>query len=114
MSPRVELPRAGSVQPDPSHTVGHGRPFVFRMNRPRGWYPRAPSTYLVRHGGPATFTEPPRRTAHAIFAGPTRIPSMPTRHRLCAGSATDVVAALTLGRSGEASRRTRCCSGAPA
>jgi hypothetical protein len=31
------------------------------------WYPRAPSTSVVRHGGPATFTEPPRLPAHAIF-----------------------------------------------
>jgi hypothetical protein len=45
---------------------------VLRMNRPRGWYPRAPSTYLVRHRGPAT-SQPrrPRRPAHAIFGGAT-------------------------------------------
>ena len=34
------------------------------MTGPRGWYPRAPSTYVVRHGGPATFH---RRAAASVL-----------------------------------------------
>src|ERR1700730_10273531 len=46
---------ASSFQPDPSHTVSHGRS-SYSNGRPRGCNPRAPSTYDVRRGGPATFT----------------------------------------------------------
>jgi len=41
------------------------------MTRPRGWYPRRPSTRVVRHGGPTTSagpTAPPRApVVHDIF-----------------------------------------------
>ena len=58
--------RAGSVQPDPSHTVDHSRP-SYPNDRPRGAYARAfnvcRSTRRTGHLHP-THT---RRTAHAIF-----------------------------------------------
>ena len=53
------------AHPIPSSTVGTS----YSNGRPRGWYPRAPSTYAVRRGGPATFTTPgvTRQTGHHIF-----------------------------------------------
>jgi hypothetical protein len=68
----------------------NGRPFVLRMNRPRGWYPRAPSTYVVRHGGPATFNRPPPYRSchlcadlreHALNGPWLRLPTQASRCR---------------------------------
>src|SRR5205085_6941034 len=59
---------ASSVQPDPSHTVDHGRS-SYSNGRPRGLQPRAPLTYAVRRGGPTTFTATSRQPGHDIFHG---------------------------------------------
>ena len=45
-------PGARSVQPDPSHSVSHGRSFL-SDGRPRGCNPCEPLIYAVRRGGPA-------------------------------------------------------------
>jgi hypothetical protein len=48
----------------PSSTVGTS----YSNGRPRGWYPRAPSIYAVRHGGPTTLTpRVTRQSGHHIF-----------------------------------------------
>src|ERR687898_217252 len=60
-------PDASSVQPDPSHTVGHGRYLPFEWPAARALSARA-LTYAVRRGGPTTFTEPRAKPAHAIVA----------------------------------------------
>src|SRR5215207_1546126 len=49
---------ARSVQPDPSHTVGHGRYLLFEWPAARPLSARA-LTYAVRPGGPTTFTSEP-------------------------------------------------------
>src|SRR5664280_3931800 len=50
-------PNTHSVQPDPSHTVDHGRYLLFEWPAAR-LQPRALS-YAVRRGGPATFAAGP-------------------------------------------------------
>ena len=52
--------RLGSVTPDRSHTVIHGRYLQLRMSGGRGLQPRTPSTNVVRHGGPTTCRRPHR------------------------------------------------------
>src|ERR671910_3291241 len=64
-------PDASSVQPDPSHTVGHGRYLPFEWPAARALSARA-LTYAVRRGGPTTFTEPRAKPAHAIVAQASR------------------------------------------
>src|ERR687898_2244670 len=64
-------PDASSVQPDPSHTVGHGRYLPFEWPAARALSARA-LTYAVRRGGPTTFTEPRAKPAHAIVASAGR------------------------------------------
>ena len=65
-APRVEH-HAQAASSQTQHYRGSRSALRIRMNRPRGCYPRAPSTYVVRHGGPATF----RRTANALLLMPS-------------------------------------------
>ncbi len=71
-------------------------------DRPRGWYPRAPSTHVVRHGGPATCAGRHAVTAHVIFDVQRR-PSaqIPTAPFAIAGVAGVLAPSLTA---------TTCCA----
>ena len=66
----IEQLRAQHKPPAGYKDVRYWSALRIRMNRPRGWYPRAPSTYVVRRGGPATCAGGGHHaaTAHAIFA----------------------------------------------
>src|SRR5918995_331724 len=76
-------PDASSVQPDPSHTVAHGRYLPFEGPAARALSARA-LTYAVRRGGPTTFTEAPPQTCSCHRCASERAVSpsdLPDTHR---------------------------------